>query len=126
MHHLYDSSLTSPSVSNLGGTFPRFFVLKLVDAFTVANCIPPASDFKLPSTLKGPLVTAAFSCAAANEKDRCIQGGGTCDIETDGYYVMNVVCVIIGIITFWGFIKPAALKLQALPLRAWRIAEGSN
>ncbi|RDW77020.1 hypothetical protein BP6252_05073 [Coleophoma cylindrospora] len=114
------------TVSNLGGTFPRFFVLKLVDAFTVANCVPPAADFKLPSTLKGPLVTAAFSCAAANEKDRCIQGGGVCDIVTDGYYVMNIVCVIIGIITFWGFIKPAALKLQALPLRAWRIAEGSN
>lgn len=46
-----------------------------------------------------------------------------CDIETDGYYVMNIVCVIIGVVTFWGFIKPAALKLQALPLRAWRIAE---
>jgi hypothetical protein len=49
-----------------------------------------------------------------------------CDISRDGYYVMNVVCVIIGVISFWGFIKPAALKLQALPLRAWRIAEGSS
>ena len=38
---------------------------------------------------------------------------------------MNIVCVIVGVITFWGFIKPAAIKLQALPLRAWRIAEGS-
>ncbi|KAL3426920.1 hypothetical protein PVAG01_00429 [Phlyctema vagabunda] len=114
------------TVSNLGGTFPRFFVLKLVDAFTVATCIPPGADYKLPDKLLGPLVTASFSCAAANEKDRCIQGGGVCDISTDGYYVMNIVCVIIGVVTFWGFIKPAALKLQALPLRAWRIAESSQ
>jgi PAT family acetyl-CoA transporter-like MFS transporter 1 len=113
------------SVSNLGGTFPRYFVLKLVDAFTVATCIPPASDYKLPSTLRGPLVTESFSCAASKAKDMCIQGGGVCDISRDGYYVMNIVCVIIGVVTFWGYIKPAAIKLQALPLRAWRIAEGS-
>lgn len=36
---------------------------------------------------------------------------------------MNVVCVLIGVVTFWGYIKPAAIKLQGLPLRAWRIAE---
>jgi hypothetical protein len=111
------------TVSNLGGTFPRFFVLKLVDAFTVATCIPPSST---PSNLKSPLITEAFSCALAAEKDRCIKGGGVCDISRDGYYVMNIVCVIVGVVTFWGFIKPAALKLQALPLRAWRVAEGST
>ncbi|EKD16931.1 uncharacterized protein L3040_006217 [Drepanopeziza brunnea f. sp. 'multigermtubi'] len=111
------------TVSNLGGTFPRFFVLKLVDAFTVASCIPPGVGFKFPENLRGPLVTNAFSCSASAEKDRCIQGGGTCNITTDGYYVMNVVCVIIGVVTFWGYIKPAALRLQALPLRAWRISE---
>lgn len=38
---------------------------------------------------------------------------------------MNIVCIIIGVVTFYGFIKPAALKLQALPLRAWRISEGA-
>jgi hypothetical protein len=35
---------------------------------------------------------------------------------------MNVVCVIIGLVTFLGFIRPAAMKLQALPLKAWRMA----
>jgi PAT family acetyl-CoA transporter-like MFS transporter 1 len=34
-----------------------------------------------------------------------------------------VLCIIIGVVTFWGFIKPKALQLQSLPLRAWRIAE---
>ncbi len=36
----------------------------------------------------------------------------------------NVVCVIIGVVTFWGYIRPAAMKLQALPLRAWRLGSG--
>jgi PAT family acetyl-CoA transporter-like MFS transporter 1 len=118
--------LKNDSVSNLGGTFPRFFVLKLVDFFTTATCIPPGADFTLPSKLHGPLVTEAFSCALAAEKDHCIQGGGMCSIERDGYHIMNIVCVLFGVVTFWGFIQPAALKLQALPLRAWRIAEGSR
>ncbi|KAL1301433.1 hypothetical protein AAFC00_005687 [Neodothiora populina] len=105
------------TVSNLGGTFPRFFVLKFVDYFTVATCTPPA---KAPSDLKGDLITQSFSCVLEAEKHRCINGGGSCDINRDGYYIVNVLCIVVGIITFWGYIKPAALKLQSLPLRAWR------
>lgn len=104
-------------MSNLGGTFPKFFVLKLVDLFTVANCIPPTHP---PPDLKGDLITTAFSCAEESAKHRCENSGGRCDIRRDGYYITNILCVIIGAVTFWSFIRPAALKLQALPLRAWR------
>ena len=106
-------------MTNLGGTFPRFFVLKLVDAFTVATCSPPS--IQPEGDLKGPLITEAFSCVLEQEKHRCINGGGTCNISRDGYYIINILCVIVGVVTFWGYIKPAALKLQSLPLRAWRI-----
>ena len=108
------------SVSNLGGTFPRFFILKLVDFFTVATCAPPVGD---PPKLKegASLITTAFSCAVEAEKRRCKAGGGTCVISRDGYYIMNVMCVIFGVITFWGYIRPAVRKLQELPLRAWRL-----
>lgn len=133
------------SVSNLGGTFPRFFILKFVDVFTKATCIPPSTPPKDISTLKGALVTQPFSCVLESEKHRCLEGAGTCDIVRDGklsydlavflplsfylllipisigYYIVNILCVIVGIVTFWGFIKPAATKLQNLPLRAWRI-----
>ncbi|KAI5357441.1 Putative ampG-like permease/Acetyl-coenzyme A transporter 1, MFS transporter superfamily [Septoria linicola] len=107
------------TVSNLGGTFPRFFILKAVDAFTQATCIPPKGN---PGDLKGDLITQSFDCVAEAEKHRCVNGGGTCNIGRDGYYYVNVLCVIFGVITFWGYIKPAALKLQALPMRAWRLA----
>ncbi|KAF2839130.1 hypothetical protein M501DRAFT_933525 [Patellaria atrata CBS 101060] len=110
------------TVSNLGGTFPRYFVLKFVDMFTVATCVPPSSP---PKDFKGTLVMKPFSCALQADKNRCIEGGGSCDIMTDGYYIVNVMCIIFGIVTFWLYIKPRALKLQALPLKAWRSAEGS-
>jgi PAT family acetyl-CoA transporter-like MFS transporter 1 len=106
------------SVSNLGGTFPRFFILKLVDYFTVATCHPGEIIPKGASEI----ITSPFSCVAEAEKHRCTNGGGTCTIERDGYYITNVVCVLIGAITFAMYIRPAAMKLQALPLRAWRLS----
>ncbi|GAM90363.1 hypothetical protein ANO11243_084060 [Dothideomycetidae sp. 11243] len=109
------------TVSNLGGTFPKFFVLKFVDMFTRATCSPPEIT---PKTLKGALITQPFSCALEAERHRCTDGGGTCNITTDvstGYYIVNIICIIIGVITFWGFIKPTVTKLQSLPLRAWRL-----
>ncbi|EOA85613.1 hypothetical protein ACJQWK_10617 [Exserohilum turcicum] len=108
------------TVSNLGGTFPRYFVLKAVDMFTSATCIPPTGTPK--AGLKGPLVTQSFSCSLEAEKHRCIEGGGVCNVTTDGYYIVNILCIVIGVVTFWGYIKPAVMRIQALPLRAWRIA----
>ncbi|KAF7712089.1 MFS transporter/Acetyl-coenzyme A transporter [Penicillium ucsense] len=111
------------TVCNLGGTFPRYFILKLVDFFTEATCIPstvvPPAD-----KLKGTLVTQAFSCALEPEKNRCINGGGVCQVDRDGYYMTNIICVLIGTVTFFMFIKPAATRLQSLPLRAWRLNSG--
>ena len=96
-------------------------MLKFVDMFTVATCTPPALDSKPASGFTGSPITAPFSCVAESEKHRCIDGGGTCAISRDGYYYINVMCIIIGVVTFWGFIKPAVFKLQTLPVRAWRL-----
>ncbi|KAL8668366.1 MAG: hypothetical protein Q9168_006999 [Polycauliona sp. 1 TL-2023] len=114
------------TVSNLGGTFPRFFILKLVDYFTLATCHPPISPPKDLSSLRGALITTPFSCALEAQKHICLAGAGTCDIERDGYYITNVICVIIGVCTFVAYIRPAALKLQGLPLRAWRLVDAGE
>ncbi|OJJ61217.1 hypothetical protein ASPSYDRAFT_56575 [Aspergillus sydowii CBS 593.65] len=113
------------TVSNLGGTFPRYFVLKLVDMFTQATCVPP-SQTPAPDSLKGDLITSPFSCALEPEKNRCVAGGGTCNVTRDGYYLTNILCVLVGTVTFIMFIKPAVLKLQGLPLRAWRLTSGNS
>lgn len=112
-------------MSNLGGTFPRYFVLRLVDAFTSATCHPGPSDI-IPAKLNGPFVTEAFSCAVQADKERCHVGGGTCKMVSDGYYIVNVICVLIGILTFVSFIRPKVLQLQSLPLRAWRLSGGTG
>ncbi|KAG7140887.1 putative membrane protein like [Verticillium longisporum] len=108
------------TVCNLGGTFPRFFVLRLVDYFTVATCHPgnaPNLD-----ALKGPVVTSPFSCSLQADKERCVKGGGTCTMVQDGYYIVNVICVALGLLTFLLYIRPRVLHLQSLPMRAWRLA----
>ncbi|OJD19497.1 hypothetical protein AJ78_00566 [Emergomyces pasteurianus Ep9510] len=109
------------TVSNLGGTFPKFFVLKLVDLFTSATCIPPTET---PAGVKDP-ITARFSCALEADKHRCEAGKGVCQVYRDGFYTTNVLCVIIGAVTFFLYIRPAVLKVQQLPLRAWRL-NGNN
>lgn len=85
---------------------------------TVATCTPSTTP---PADLKGTPITASFSCVAEADKTRCLAGGGTCKMERDGYYIVNILCVIIGLVTFWGYIKVTVQKLQALPLRAWRL-----
>ncbi|EXJ64382.1 hypothetical protein A1O7_00718 [Cladophialophora yegresii CBS 114405] len=112
------------TVSNLGGTFPKFFILKFVDLFTRATCIPPSDpDAFLKSHPDTTPITSSFSCALEADKTVCLKGGGTCLIQRDGYYITNVVFVIIGAVTFWLYIERKALALQALPLRAWRVGD---
>jgi hypothetical protein len=71
-------------------------VLKLVDSFTEATCHPGSKD---AVGLKGPLVTEPFSCALQAEKERCEAGGGMCEILRDGYYTVNILCVLFGMAT---------------------------
>ncbi|KAI1258990.1 MFS general substrate transporter [Xylariaceae sp. FL1019] len=115
------------TVSNLGGTFPRYFVLRLVDAFTSATCHPPSQNaLEKLDPLAGPFVTTPFSCAVQFEKERCIAGHGTCEILHDGYYIVNILCVAVGILTFVFYIQKKVMVLQALPLRAWRLNAGKS
>jgi MFS transporter, PAT family, solute carrier family 33 (acetyl-CoA transportor), member 1 len=93
-----------------------------VDVLTIATCQPhpDLSSFK-PEDPSTSLVTSPFSCALEADKHKCLDGGGTCNIERDGFYYTNVIFVIIGALTFWGYIQRKALALQGLPLRAWRL-----
>lgn len=114
--HLKANLTRRCSVSNLGGTFPKFFVLKLVDMLTGATCIPPGDKSNIES----------FSCALESDKHRCKDIGGACKIYRDGYYITNIVCVVVGAVTFTLFIRAAVMKLQKLPMRAWRVFSGSG
>ncbi len=97
-------------------------MLRLVDAFTSATCHPRPKGSSLSAG--GSLITEPFSCAIQPEKERCLAGGGTCEMVRDGYYIVNIICVIVGVVTFVAYIRPKVLHLQDLPLRAWRLAPG--
>ena len=97
-------------------------MLKLVDLFTRATCIPPSDPGAfLKTNPDAKTITASFSCALEADKNVCLKGGGTCLMQRDGYYITNIVFVVIGALTFWMYIERKALALQALPLRAWRV-----
>ncbi|CDS82249.1 related to putative acetyl-coenzyme A transporter [Sporisorium scitamineum] len=115
------------TVSNLGGTWPRYFVLKAVDLFTISSCQPPSSS----SLLKDPEIAKLWATASTgvggNEctsdlgKAACSAAGGECYIERDGYYWTSTLCVVVGAALLVAFIIPACRKLQALPPSAWRV-----
>jgi MFS transporter, PAT family, solute carrier family 33 (acetyl-CoA transportor), member 1 len=99
--------------------------LKLVDFFTEATC-HPSTEKLIATDLKGPLVTQPFSCALQVDKEKCLNGGGSCEMLRDGYYIVNILCVLFGAVTFVMFIRPKVLYLQSLPLRAWRLAPSAS
>ncbi|CAI8494379.1 unnamed protein product [Hanseniaspora opuntiae] len=71
--------------SNLGGTWPKILVLKMIDYYTV-KIVSNGKEF----------------------------------IERDGYYKVNLISIIIGILLYFKFLKKSINKLQKLPKSVWR------
>eukprot|EP00741_Cyanophora_paradoxa_P015837 tig00020904_g15289.t1 len=75
------------TLSNLGGTWPKAIVLFLIDYFTTASCRKGSEAVLLP---------AGQVCTSGDGKDACSKAGGSCDVGRDGYFVMIVVCLVLG------------------------------
>ncbi|THH15834.1 hypothetical protein EW146_g4704 [Bondarzewia mesenterica] len=88
--------------TNLGGTWPKFFVLKGVDYFTIATCEVQESHLAVP----------AAECVSDHGKAHCADIGGQCVTERDGYYIVSAFCLTFGVIFLLAFIIPTARKLQ--------------
>ncbi|KZV95602.1 MFS general substrate transporter [Exidia glandulosa HHB12029] len=101
------------TASNLGGTWPRYFVLKAVDMFSVATCHVKEGTSEL-------LIKAA-ECVSEHGKKDCKEIGGACVTEQDGYYTVSIVCIVTGTLLFIFFILPVAKKLEGLPKSSWRV-----
>ncbi|CDO70928.1 hypothetical protein BN946_scf184829.g36 [Trametes cinnabarina] len=97
--------------TNLGGTWPRYFVLKGVDFFSVATCHIKDADVALK----------AQECVSEHGKAACADLGGDCVTERDGYYIVSAICIIFGVLSVLFFLIPTARKLQAVPVGKWRI-----
>ncbi|KAF9196461.1 hypothetical protein BGZ50_000081 [Haplosporangium sp. Z 11] len=88
------------TLSNFGGTWPRFFVLKAVDYLTISMCsVQDAND-------------AAFSCASEPGKSLCTELNGECLMQRDGYYYVSSLCVTIGSLLLVIYIAPTIRYLE--------------
>lgn len=113
---------TLNTISNLGGQWPRIIVLYAVDWFSSASCVPLSSIIESrASDNKSSATFSPFSCATEAAKGKCKELGGSCDVSVDGYYVANVLCVTVGFLLFYGWIKQKMTHLQSLPTAAWRV-----
>ncbi|KAG5636560.1 hypothetical protein H0H81_007612 [Sphagnurus paluster] len=96
--------------TNMGGTWPKWFVLKGVDLLSDATC-QVAEDISVEAT----------ECVSDHGKALCKDINGVCITHRDGYYSMSALCMVLGVVILVTFIIPKARKLQALPISVWRV-----
>ncbi|KAG0025805.1 hypothetical protein BGZ82_009824 [Podila clonocystis] len=97
------------TLSNFGGTWPRFFVLEAVDYFTVSTCSIMNDDLDV------------FSCANEPGKSLCQELNGECVIQRDGYYYVSSLCVLVGSILLVVYIAPTIRYLESLNPKLWKL-----
>ncbi|KAK3808374.1 MAG: acetyl-coenzyme A transporter 1 [Benniella sp.] len=97
------------TVSNLGGTWPRFFVLEAVDYLTISSCSQLNEHGE------------EFTCTTEPGKTLCQELQGKCLIEKDGYYYTSTVCVMIGATLLVLYIAPTVRYLESLNPKLWKL-----
>ncbi|KAJ3183714.1 hypothetical protein HDU85_002143 [Gaertneriomyces sp. JEL0708] len=102
------------TLSNLGGTWPRYFVLEAVDAFTSSACVLATGADKISP------------CHTEPYKQQCASAGGQCVVSRDGYYVVGVLSVLVGLVTLVIYIRPRAKWLQNLGEHHWRLRKAKK
>ncbi|KAG2044232.1 acetyl-coenzyme A transporter 1-domain-containing protein [Suillus americanus] len=100
--------------TNLGGTWPKYFVLKGVDYFSEAYCEVKEAHSEL--------LVKATECVSDHGKEVCSDIGGKCITERDGYYYVSALCMSFGVLFLVFYIIPTARKLQAVPMYRWRVS----
>lgn len=99
--------------SNLGGTWPRYFVLKGVDYFSVATCRVKEGASEI--------FVEASECVSDAGKSECADIGGECITARDGYYIVSTICLVLGGVLLVLYVAPASRRLQTLPVTKWHV-----
>ncbi|KAG0327193.1 hypothetical protein BGZ99_008174 [Dissophora globulifera] len=102
------------TLSNFGGTWPRFFVLKAVDYYTVSTCSLLDESGEV------------ISCVSESGNARCHDLQGTCVIQQDGYYYTSTACVMIGFTLLILYIAPTIRYLESLNPKLWKLPKEEN
>lgn len=95
--------------SNFGGTWPKYFVLKLVDHFTVAECRVPEGG-------------VYGECVTEHGKAQCHELHGLCTTTSEGYYPVGTGCVVVGLAVYLLYVRNKCKALEKLPPEEWLVA----
>lgn len=95
------------TLSNFGGTWPRLIIMAMINHFTVYKCVIPDTN--------QVYVTQGGNMQACTEVLK-----GTVTILRDGYHITNIVCITVGLLLYFGYLKKKILHLQSLPISSWR------
>ncbi|WBW70990.1 endomembrane system acetyl-CoA transmembrane transporter [Schizosaccharomyces osmophilus] len=93
------------TLSNLGGTWPQYIMLKLADWVTYSYC---STDHSL-------------QCITDDVKNQCVASGGQCIYKTDGYYFTSILGIFLSILLCIITIFPIVRKLNKVPASSWHI-----
>lgn len=114
--------------SNLGGRWVKTFFLWFVDIITWKTCIYDETMLLSNATasLSGTqmfdstLLLTDNKCVDKAAKAACIESGGRCRIDIDGYYIEVAMNVVYGIIWYqWG--KRVLYYLGHLQRHEWHV-----
>ncbi|KAJ1960330.1 hypothetical protein H4R35_007555, partial [Dimargaris xerosporica] len=97
------------TISNFGGTWPKYFILEAVDYFTESVC-------SVPDVMGEPI-----ACLSDNGKQLCTELQGRCQMIQDGYYFVSAACVALGAALFLGYIQPRVQQLVRIPVAEWHL-----
>jgi hypothetical protein len=107
------------TLANVGGLWPKLIVMSLVDYFTVRKCV---LERRQPGDLaKSRGLDDTIQCKSADGVGKCKELDGSCMVIRDGYYMVNTMCVLLGLYLARTVTLPLVCALERLPVRLWRV-----
>lgn len=101
------------TLSNFGGTWPRYPVMHLVDSLTTSHC----------SSTTNTSDAAAVSCHSGAGKDLC---KSSCIIDSDGYYLLNSLGVAMGAVILVMYISRRVRNLEMVDISEWKLKKSAE
>eukprot|EP00897_Mesotaenium_endlicherianum_P005807 jgi/Mesen1/5254/ME000263S04355 len=113
------------TIANLGSAWPKFFVFLLVDMLTVQACRDPGLGQGLGQPqhhgmgAEGDL--SGLACPLKSSTDvvnACVEAGGVCVQQVDGFYALSTFMIVVGAIVGWAY-RAQLKRLESARSESW-------
>lgn len=107
--------MTLMNISYIGGKIFKTLSIWLVDAITWRSCAYNVDHFSNSTRF-----LLDNRCEDDFAKTKCLESGGQCQIDIDGYYIEIAMNVVYGVIWFY-FARKVINYLEHLPVSDWHV-----